>query len=279
MAEVSVVIPTLNEAANLAELLPQLRSQTLAPREVVVADHHSQDHTARIASQWGARLVEGGRPAQARNAGAACCRGQWLFFLDADTRLPDELFLEMACQDLARQDLAAAVSDVGPHYRPQDKGHDRAWLRAWDGLLMGAQNRGQRAWLRLGFPVGTAQFMAVRRDVFQDLGGFAAAAEPFEDSELLLRVHRRLPPAAKGRSSVGVLGKSIHVLVSMRRFDVMGRFWFPLRLSLRATLLRYLLRRELPLPNYWDVNQRGLYGPTGSAAASGLPGDKAPPAC
>jgi glycosyltransferase involved in cell wall biosynthesis len=279
MPEVSIVIPALNEAANLAELLPQLWAQTLPPVEIVVADHHSRDRTVQVARQGGARLVEGGRPAQARNAGAACCRGQWLFFLDADTRLPDRRFLEGACRDLARQGLAAAVSDVRPYYQTQDKGHGRAWLRAWDGLLMGVQNQGQRAWLRLGFPVGTAQFMAVRREVFLDLGGFAPAAEPFEDSELLLRVHRRLPASHPGRSSVGVLDESIIALVSMRRFDVMGRFWFPLGLSLRATLLRYLLRRELPLPGYWDLNQQGRYGKAGYAADPQPLGEKTPPAC
>lgn len=255
MPSVSVVIPALNEAHHLAELLPQLRAQSLAPHEVVVADFDSSDHTAQVARDWGARLVEGGRPSQARNNGANACQGLWLIFLDADTRLPDRHFLARACQDLQRQDLAVAVSDVRPYYLPQDKGHDRRLIQAWDRLLMGLQNSGQRAYLRLGFPVGTAQFMAARRQVFKDLGGFRTEVEPFEDSEFLLRAHRVLAPSPDRPSRVGILDPKIFVHVSMRRFDAMGRVLFPCRLSLRSTLLRFLLRRELPLPSYWDLNR------------------------
>lgn len=261
MPTVSIVIPALNEASNLAELLPQLGEQTMPPLEVVVADHLSQDGTAQVASAWGARLAEGGRPAQARNNGAALCQGQWLFFLDADTRLSGPDFISLACKDLERQGLAAAVSDVRPYYRSQDKGHANRVIRAWDRLLMGSQNLGQRGWLRRGFPVGTAQFMAVRREVFLALGGFRGEAEPFEDSELLLRIHRHLPPSAAEANRVGILRPGLSVLVSMRRFDALGRFFFPLRLSLRATLMRRLLGRELPLPGYWDLNRDGYRRP------------------
>lgn len=259
MPSVSIVIPTLNEAEHLAELLPQLRRQSLAPLEVVVADHDSSDDSARVAAELGARLAPGGRPAQARNQGAGLCRGEWIFFLDADTRLTDQGFLQRALEELEDRGLSAAVTDVVPYYRPCDKGHGRPVLRAWDRMLMRTQNQGQRTFLRLGFPVGTAQFMAVRRIAFESLGGFRSQVEPFEDSELLLRVHRALPPPPGAASSVGVLAPQTRVLVSMRRFDVKGRVIFPCLLSLRSCFLRYILKREFPLPSYWDVNRKGLY--------------------
>lgn len=256
----SVVIPTLNEAANLAELLPQLAAQSRPPLEVLVADAGSPDGTAEVAAEHGARVVPGGRPGLGRNNGARQAQGDWLFFLDADSRLPENRFAERVLEDLDRQSVQAAVCDCAPYYRPGDKGFDRPGLRRWDRFMMRTQSRGQRFWLRRGFPVGTCQFLATRREAFWRLGGFDSRVEPFEDSEYLLRVHRALPPAQGRPSSVGVLAPGLSVYVSMRRFDAKGHYFFPLRLSLQSVLLRYLLRRELPMPSYWEVNDRG-FGP------------------
>ena len=43
----------------------------------------------------------------------------------------------------------------------------------------------------------------------------------------------------------------------MRRYDVMGRFFFPLKLGFRSPFLRWALRREMPRPEYWSLNDRG----------------------
>ena len=72
----------------------------------------------------------------------------------------------------------------------------------------------------MGFPIGLAVFMAVKRDVFLSLHGFDSSAEPYEDSEYLLRVHRQIAPPANGKSAVGILHPSLYVWHSMRRYDV-----------------------------------------------------------
>lgn len=84
--DISVVIPTRNEAPALERNLPEI---VAAASEVVVSDGTSSDATREIAAGIGARVVEGspGRGVQL-NRGARVARGAGLLFLHADTRLP-----------------------------------------------------------------------------------------------------------------------------------------------------------------------------------------------
>ncbi len=86
---ISVVIPTLNEEANLPK---SLQSVGKIPRgEVIVADGGSQDRTVPVAQEWGAKIVlsEPSRGGQ-MNAGARIASGDILLFLHADTVLPEK---------------------------------------------------------------------------------------------------------------------------------------------------------------------------------------------
>ena len=256
---ISVVIPVLNEAQHLSELLPLLGQPEHQPLEVLVADGNSLDGSPEVARRFGAMVIAGGRPAAGRTAGALAAQGEWVCFLDADTRLPNRQFLRQALSEVEKRRLVGTVADNRAYYRPGDYGWDRWWIRGWDRFLLASLNSGQRAWLWAGFPVGQAVFMMVRRDVFLEVGGFDASAEPYEDSELLLRLHRRIPPSPGQHSSVGVLAPSLYVLVSTRRWDVKGRWWFPICLGVRGSLLRWLLQRELPIANYWRLNETQGY--------------------
>jgi rSAM/selenodomain-associated transferase 2 len=88
MARMAVVIPTLDEEANLAATLAELQADPPLPLEVVVSDGGSRDHTVAIARASGARVVEG-PPGRARqmNLGAAATAGDPVLFLHADCRL------------------------------------------------------------------------------------------------------------------------------------------------------------------------------------------------
>jgi len=84
---ISVVIPTLNEEANLPKTLQSVGRMPNC--EVIVADGGSQDQTVPIAEEWGAKIVlsEACRGGQ-MNAGAHKASGDILLFLHADTGLP-----------------------------------------------------------------------------------------------------------------------------------------------------------------------------------------------
>ena len=85
---ISVVIPTLNEAANIKETVRL--AQNARNVEVVVVDGGSRDDTTEIAGRLGA-LVLAAEASRARqmNVGAAAATGDILLFLHADTRLPE----------------------------------------------------------------------------------------------------------------------------------------------------------------------------------------------
>lgn len=93
----SIVVPVLDEAATLGEVLPRLTPYRLRGAEVIVADGGSRDGTADLARPLADRVVLAprGRGSQ-MNAGAAVSRAPVLLFLHADTVLPahaDELIL------------------------------------------------------------------------------------------------------------------------------------------------------------------------------------------
>ena len=105
----SVIIPTLNEAPVIARAIRSARRA--GADEVIVADGGSDDGTAAVAIDAGARVVAAprGRGTQL-NAGAAASRGELLIFLHADGLLPP---------DAAAQVRAAATdpSVAGGNFR------------------------------------------------------------------------------------------------------------------------------------------------------------------
>ncbi len=84
---ISVVIPTLNAAGELAAAIASVRDHRRVG-EIIVADGGSQDATVAIAAAAGARVIAAprGRGPQL-HAGAVAAWGAWLLFLHADCRL------------------------------------------------------------------------------------------------------------------------------------------------------------------------------------------------
>ncbi|HUA48874.1 MAG TPA: glycosyltransferase family 2 protein [Solirubrobacteraceae bacterium] len=85
-ASVSVVIPTLNEAANLPHVFARLPLEELF--EVIIVDGHSTDDTAGVARELlpSVRIVlqEGSGKGDALACGFAAARGDIIVMLDAD---------------------------------------------------------------------------------------------------------------------------------------------------------------------------------------------------
>src|SRR5437868_10483873 len=89
---ISFIIPAYNEETELPSTLAAIRAATFGlsqPVEIIVVDDASTDATPEIAEQASARVVSIHRRqiAAARNAGARAARGEYLFFVDADTRV------------------------------------------------------------------------------------------------------------------------------------------------------------------------------------------------
>src|SRR5712691_6773075 len=88
--KLSIVMPVLDEAADIEAALSALAPYRARGVEIVVTDGGSSDGTADLARPLADRVIAAprGRSPQ-MNAGAAAAQGDVLLFLHADTRLPD----------------------------------------------------------------------------------------------------------------------------------------------------------------------------------------------
>jgi rSAM/selenodomain-associated transferase 2 len=168
---ISIVIPTLNEAANLPRLLSTL-SREETPHEVLVVDGGSGDGTPEIAERGGAVVLAAPRGRGRQIAcGAAASRGDMLLFLHADSRFP-------AGGLAALSDALAKNPDaIGGNFRLLFDGDDRfsRWLEGFYGAIR-----------RRGFYYGDSGIF-IRRTALDALGGIRPIAL-MEDYDLTRRM-------------------------------------------------------------------------------------------
>ena len=182
MLSISVVIATHNRASLLAATLDRLRTQAFAPGdEVIVVDNASTDATAEVLARaaerfpvpFDRRYDRSPGKAPALNAAIATARGDVLALTDDDVLVGDDWIA-----NIRRLFDDPTVALVGGRVDPHWQRAAPAWLQVEDEGRYGtmssplallhygeAQNLGQRT------AVGAN--MAIRRLVFQSLGGFA----------------------------------------------------------------------------------------------------------
>lgn len=88
--KVSVVIPAYNEEKLLGRCLESLNKQIEKPLEIIIVDNNSTDKTAKIAKQFGARVIKEKKRGTiaARNKGFNLAKGEIIARTDADTIVP-----------------------------------------------------------------------------------------------------------------------------------------------------------------------------------------------
>lgn len=102
---ISIIIPTLNEAAQIGRTLANISK--CPDLEIIVVDGGSTDQTVAIAQRHGAKVLSStaGRAIQ-MNTGAGAARGHILLFLHGDTLLPNG-FPQLVREAMADQTVAA----------------------------------------------------------------------------------------------------------------------------------------------------------------------------
>ncbi len=213
---ISVIIPTLNEAAALPAVLRAVAEAADGIEyETIIADGGSTDVTLTLArATENCRVVSSSRAGRAAqmNLGAAQARGEILLFLHADTLLPVGALaaVTVAC---ARPGTVAGGGFARRYASPSRWLRLTCWLAGW-------RNR------FFGWHLGD-QAMFARRDAFLQLGGFREW-DRFEDVDFSRRLARI------GR----VVTLRPPVVSSARRFQRRG----PLRTTLAdfGLTLRYL---------------------------------------
>jgi rSAM/selenodomain-associated transferase 2 len=206
--KLSIIVPMLNEARALPNLLEHLLPLRRGGVEVILVDGGSEDDSTALATRAGFEVVhaERGRARQ-MNAGAAAASGDVLLFLHADTRLPDG----------ALQMIDAALAEGRHAWGRFDVEFD---LRTW---TMQATAFGMNLRSRLtGIATGD-QALFMTRAAFDAVGGFPD--QPLmEDVEITSRLRRRSTPACIRQP----------VLTSARRWQSRGPW--------RTILLMWRLR-------------------------------------
>ena len=100
--KLSIIIPVLDEAANIESALAALQPLRDRGAEIIVVDGGSTDDTASLARSHCDHVTTSsqGRASQ-QNAGAQHASGDTLLFLHTDTRLPDsaDLLIDHALRD------------------------------------------------------------------------------------------------------------------------------------------------------------------------------------
>lgn len=180
MPSVSAIVATHNRPAMADEALQSIRKQILTPDEIIIADDGNDGAGRDLAARHEARLVEtaGVGPAQARNAAARLAKGDWLAFCDDDDAwLPERLALQ----------LAAVVGPCVLLYGDAERSDGR---REWEGRNPSAGHVFGSLLLDNWVPTST---VLLRRDAFEQCGGFQSAYEPAEDYHLWLNVSRLGP--------------------------------------------------------------------------------------
>jgi glycosyltransferase involved in cell wall biosynthesis len=159
---VTVIIPALNEAGNIYQLVQEVR--TTAPVEVIVVDNNSTDSTALEARQAGARVVFEPR----RGYGYACAAGlteagqaDILVFLDGDHSFsPADMPVLLAPILEGKADFVVGSRELGQIAPGAMPSHQR--FGNWLG------SRLMRAFYRLSI-TDLGPYRAIRRQVLMDL--------------------------------------------------------------------------------------------------------------
>lgn len=168
MPQISVVIPTLNEADALPATLEQVLSEPQL-HECIVVDGGSSDTTVAIAeaqAQTDSRVQllrsPTGRGKQ-MNAGAKAATGDLLLFHHADTQLPPKALQELSncCSDPEVRWGGFQHSFSQPNWKLQCVSWMHNYRFRRSGVVFGDQS------------------MFARRDLFDQVGGFSE--QPLED--------------------------------------------------------------------------------------------------
>ena len=180
---VSAIIPARNEEASIARAVESVAAQAEVG-EVIVVNDQSTDRTGEILAELVGRIAKlrvletGTLPAgwtgknYALSIGVAAASGEWLLFTDADTfHLPGSTARALAD---AKEHGAALVS-----YSPEQE-METFWERALIPVIYCSLAR-RYSYSRINDPelpdaAANGQFLLIRRDVYNSVGGHAAVA-------------------------------------------------------------------------------------------------------
>lgn len=181
-SDISVVIPAYGQCPHLPDVIDAILSQSIQPKEIIVAHSGSFDPTSVLTAKSDLirvfhsdrRLLAGA----ARNLGAQHARGRWFAFLDADVK-PTRTWL---------QRLIEAAGDRGDRLLVGSIGYEVSggywglclWVTEFSAIHPGLPD-GEKV-------DGASANMMVPAEAFRRCGGFPTKFQPGEDTVLYARL-------------------------------------------------------------------------------------------
>jgi len=240
MPVASVIIPTFNRRALVAEAIESVLAQREADFELIVVDDGSTDGTEAALAPLRDRfrlLRQANRGVSAaRNAGARIARGQWLAFLDSDDLwLPDKLGTQMA---FLRAHAEVRICQTG-----------EIWIR--NGVRVNPCNHHRKPDGDVFLPslhrcLVSPSAVVLRRDLFEAAGGFDESLPACEDYDLWLRL--------AWRTAVPLIDRPLVIKRGGHADQLSRRYWGMDRFRVRS------LRRLLEEPDLGASQHEAVRG-------------------
>lgn len=211
--KLSIIVPVLNEAHRIPQLLEELKQLEHSNCEIIIVDGGSKDDSVELAERAGFRVEKTIRGrAHQMNSGAKRATGSVLLFLHADTQLPD------AADLLVKKIFSDSPPSCWGYFRVRIAGHSKILYIV--GIMMNLRSR-------LTNIVTGDQVIFVKKKDFLKVGCFP---------EQLLMEDIELSKKLRVISRPGCIGS--HVITSGRRWELHG-IW-------RTVFLMWRLRWD-----YW----------------------------
>lgn len=191
--QLSIIIPTLNEAENIEKLITFLQKYSDSKAiEIIVSDGGSKDNTLKIAQKAGVITINAtkGRAKQ-MNAGASIAKGKVLYFVHADALPPSSYVNDI----LSKIEQGQQVGCYRMKFASEKK---ILAINSWFTRL-------PFLWCR-----GGDQTLFIKKDLFDTLGGYKNEYIIMEEYDLIQRIrHAKIP--------FSILPKN--VLISARKYE------------------------------------------------------------
>lgn len=207
--KISVVVPAYNEEKYLSTCLQSLKEQDYrGDWEIIVVDNASTDATARIARDFGVRVVYCPRKGVvfARQAGVEAAQGDIIVQSDADARFPSN-WLSRLVQRLTEQQGAVAVTGDIRYIKPP------MWAELYSKMWRLLKKTVYTFWSRPS--IIYASNMAYWKEAFTRIGGYNFALPGIGDEAEFIGRLRKVGKV--------VFASDIVIFVSSRRLQ--GRLY------------------------------------------------------
>ena len=170
----SIIVPVFNRPDEVDELLESLLSQEEKDFEVIIVEDGSQVPCKKVCDKYADRLdlhyyyKDNSGPGQSRNYGAERAKGDYLLILDSDVVLPKG-YIRAVSEELNREPAHAFGGPDCAHESFTDT--QKAISYSMTSFFTTGGIRGGKKKLDKFYP--RSFNMGIRRDVYQELGGFS----------------------------------------------------------------------------------------------------------